>query len=61
VPSVTPSSPTPAPDLRYGDPRALVQSSPHRYGLPALLAGVGIGGVLSLLVRVLLALPEGRR
>jgi hypothetical protein len=62
VPSVAPSSsPTPAPDLRYGDPQALVQSSPHRYGLPALLAGVGVGGVLSLLARVLLSLPEGRR
>jgi hypothetical protein len=61
VPSVTPSTPAPTPDLRYGDPQALVQSSPHRYGLPALLAGVGVGGVLSLLVRVLLALPEGRR
>ena len=61
VPSATPGSPTPTPDLRYGDPQALVQGSPHRYGLPALLAGVGVGGVLSLLVRVLLALPEGRR
>lgn len=61
VPSVTPGRPTPAPDVRYGDPQALVQGSPHRYGLPALLAGVGVGGVLSLLVRVLLALPEGRR
>jgi hypothetical protein len=61
VPSATPGSPTPAPDLRYGDPQALVQSSPHRYGLPALLAGVGVGGVLSLLARVLLSLPEGRR
>jgi hypothetical protein len=63
-PSVTPStpaSPTPAPDLRYGDPRALVQPSPHRYGLPALVAGIAIGGVLSLLARYLLSLPEGRR
>lgn len=60
VPSAT-GSPTPAPDVRYGDPQALVQGSPHRYGLPALLAGVGIGGVLSLIVRVLLSLPEGRR
>ena len=63
-PSAPPSaapSPTPAPDIPYGDPQALVQSSPHRYGLPALLAGVAIGGVLSLLTRYLLALPEGRR
>lgn len=62
VPTPAPSSPgpTPAPDVRYGDPQALVQSSPHRYGLPALLAGVLAGGVLSLLVRVLLWLPQGR-
>jgi hypothetical protein len=38
-----------------------VQPSPHRYGLPALLATVAAGGVLSLLVRYLLALPEARR
>jgi plastocyanin len=60
--SATPAPvPTPAPDPRYGDPRALVQPSPHRYGLPALVAGILIGGVLSLLARYLLSLPEGRR
>ena len=51
---------TPAPDVRYGAAQGLVQSSPHRYGLPALVAGVALGGVLSLLARFLLALPEGR-
>lgn len=59
-PAPTPSA-TPAPEIRYGGPQALVQSSPHRYGLPALVAGVALGGVLSLLVRYLLSLPEGRR
>ncbi|HUR52191.1 MAG TPA: hypothetical protein VMZ11_08720 [Mycobacteriales bacterium] len=60
--AASPSASPPAPptDLRYGDPSALVQASPHRYGLPALLAGVAIGGVLSLLARYLLALPESR-
>ncbi len=61
VPTPAPSSPSPAPDVRYGDPQALVQASPHRYGLPALVAGVALGGVLSLFARYLLALPEGRR
>jgi len=61
TPAPTSASPTPVPEVRYGDPQALVQSSPHRYGLPALLAGVLAGGVLSLIVRVLLWLPEARR
>jgi plastocyanin len=65
LPSATPASPAPLPSPlptpRYGDPQALVQSSPHRYGLPALVAGILIGGVLSLLARYLLSLPEGRR
>ena len=62
-PSVTESpSPLPsaAPDLRYGDPQALVQGSPHRYGLPVLLALVAAGGVASLLARYLLALAPRR-
>jgi plastocyanin len=54
-------TPTPSLNLLYGDPQALAQPSPHRYGLPALVAGVAIGGVLSLLGRYLLSLPEGRR
>ena len=60
VPSVTPS-PTPSLNVLYGEQRGITQSSPHRYGLPALVAGVAIGGVLSLLGRYLLSLPEGRR
>lgn len=58
-PSASPA-PSPAPDLRYGDPRALVQSSPHGFGLPFLLGLVAAGGVLSLLVRYLLALAPRR-
>jgi hypothetical protein len=58
LPTASPVVPAP---VRYGEPRALVQNSPHRYGLPAVLAGLAIGGVLSLLGRYLLAQPEGRR
>jgi hypothetical protein len=47
--------------VRYGDQRALVQGSPHRYGLPVLLGLVGIGGVGSLLLRLLLAMAPGSR
>lgn len=47
-------------DIAYGAKTGLIQGSPHRYGLPAALAVVGIVGVLSLLVRFLLALPEAR-
>ena len=46
--------------LQYGGKDALVQSSPHRYGLPAALAVVLMVGVLSLIVRLLLSLPESR-
>jgi plastocyanin len=53
--------PSAAPDIRYGDPQALVQSSPHRYGLPALLGLVGIVGVASLLLRLLLSMAPGSR
>lgn len=62
---VTPSGsplPSPAPNIRYGDPQALVQSSPHRYGLPVLIGLVGIAGVASLLLRLLLSIsPASRR
>lgn len=51
---------TAAPGVLYSG-RGLVQSSPHRYGLPAALAVVGITGVASLLVRFLLAQPAARR
>ena len=47
-------------DIAYGGKSGIVQGSPHRYGLPAALAVVGIVGVLSLLVRFLLAQPEAR-
>lgn len=47
--------------IAYGGKDGVVQSSPHRYGLPAALAVVGIVGVLSLLVRLLLAEPASRR
>lgn len=60
LPSASPTGPTPAPEVRYGDQRALVQGSPHRYGLPALLGLVGIGGVGSLLGRYLLTLAPRR-
>lgn len=53
--------PSPAPDIRYGDAQALVQSSPHRYGLPALLGLVGVVGVASLLLRLLLSIAPGTR
>jgi plastocyanin len=49
------------PDIAYGGKAGLVQHSAHRYGLPALLSLVGIVGVLSLLVRFLLAQPVARR
>ena len=61
VPPTPTASPTPVPDIQYGDPRALAQHSPHRFGLPVLIGIVAAGGVLSLLVRYLLSLPEGRR
>lgn len=50
----------PVADIAYGGKNGIVQGSPHRYGLPALLAVVGIVGVLSLLVRFLLSQPEAR-
>jgi plastocyanin len=56
------SSPTSAPaaNVQYADPSGLVQKSRHGYGLPTLLAVVGIVGVATLLVRLLLAQPEAR-
>jgi plastocyanin len=61
VPSKTVAPPSPAPDIRYGAQRALIQGSPHRYGLPALIGAVGIGGVASLIVRFLLTMAPGSR
>ena len=45
----------------YGGKAGVVQGSAHRYGLPAALALVAITGLLSLLVRLLLAEPAARR
>jgi plastocyanin len=62
VPTAAPTrpAPRPAPEVRYGVQQALVQSSPHRYGLPTLIALVCVVGVLSLLLRYLLFLaPAG--
>jgi plastocyanin len=61
--SLPPSwSPSPQPAIAYGGPRALVQGSPHRYGMPALLGLVGVAGVGSLLLRLLLTMaPASRR
>lgn len=44
----------------YAGKDGIVQGSPHRYGLPAALAVVAVVGVVSLLVRLLLAQPEAR-
>lgn len=54
-PPVTASETAPVSSVAYGDKAALVQSSPHRYGLPMALALVLAIGVLSLIVRLLLA------
>ncbi len=58
-----PASPSTSagPVIAYGDKAAVVQGSPHRFGLPAALAVVLMGGVLSLILRLLLSLPEARR
>jgi plastocyanin len=62
VPSRTVAPPSPAPEIRYGAQRALIQGSPHRYGLPVLIGAVGVGGVASLIVRFLLTMaPASRR
>lgn len=43
--------------VAYGPKSAIVQSSPHSFGLPVLLALLAAVGTLSLIVRVLLAQP----
>lgn len=73
TPTPQPSSSVPAPEVAspqpsatllaepaYGGKDGLVQSSPHRFGLPAALAVVAIVGTVSLLLRYLLSLPEAR-
>ncbi len=59
APSAAPTA-TPSPIL-YGDATALVQHSPHRYGLPVVLGMVAIAGVASLLVRLLLSMAPATR
>lgn len=66
VPQVAPALPsTPEPqatatsEVTYSDTK-LTQGSAHGIGLPAALAVVGVVGVVSLLVRLLLAAPEAR-
>ncbi len=59
--SASPAAVAPGATISYGDRNGVVQGSPHRYGLPAALAVVGITGIVSLLVRLLLAQPEARR
>jgi plastocyanin len=44
----------------YAD-KGLTQGSPHRYGLPAVLAVLAVTGVASLLARLLLSEPAARR
>jgi plastocyanin len=63
APPVLPGAPTPDPtpsaSVTYSD-KKLTQGSAHGIGLPAALAVVGVVGVVSLLVRLLLAAPEAR-
>lgn len=62
-PNVAPPAPSSsaAGAVSYGRASGVVQGSAHRYGLPAALALVAITGVLSLLVRLLLAHPAAAR
>jgi plastocyanin len=53
-------SPTPAANVDYAKPSEIVQRSAHGFGLPAALAAVAAVGVVSLIVRILLASPEAR-
>lgn len=48
----------PAAAVDYDDPSSLVQGTNRGFGLPTALAVVGIVGVATLLVRLLLAQPE---
>jgi plastocyanin len=62
-PGATPDSPstTPVAHVDYASPRGIVQGSSHGFGLPAALAVVGVVGVASLLVRLLMSAPEAGR
>lgn len=59
-PSPTPLSSSPVPVVDYADPAEIAQDSAHGFGLPAALAVVAAVGVVSLIVRILLAAPEAR-
>ena len=63
APPAAPSTPTADPSttasVTYSD-KKLTQGSAHGFGLPAALAVVGVVGVVSLIVRLLLAAPEAR-
>ncbi|MCU1599500.1 MAG: hypothetical protein JWO22_209 [Frankiales bacterium] len=55
------TSPTAVANTNFADPSTLVQKSPHGFGLPVALAVVAVVGVVTLLVRFLLAAPEAQR
>jgi hypothetical protein len=59
APANASSTATSGPRVKYAD-KPLTRDSSHRYGLPALLAVLGLTGVASLLVRFLLAHPTAR-
>ena len=68
VPQVAPGgvrptsvSTSPAAQVEYANPHEIVQGSAHGFGLPAALAVVAAVGVVTLLVRILLAAPEAGR
>lgn len=58
-PTVATLAPSPTQAVAYGPKSDIAQSSAHRYGLPVLLALMAAAGVLSLLLRFLLAQPSG--
>ena len=62
APPVAAGSPEPSATtaVSYAPKAGIVQRSAHGIGLPAVLAAVGVVGVVSLLVRFLLAAPEAR-
>ena len=60
LPTAT-ASPTPLANASFADPSTIVQKSTHGFGLPVALAVVGVVGVVTLLVRFLLAAPEAQR